>query len=484
MVSRIVANIFVCIRVAFVLLFVLRSLEGKEAGGGAGDIWNFSAGARSLALGNAVVGLVDDATAGYWNPSRLTHVRAMNLNVLHAPLLEGASYDYLGLAYPTLENGTWGSSLVRLGLSGTERRDADNNILGTYGFSVTGFALSWGKAIARNLSLGGAAKYLRRDIAGYSSGIASLNLGADYRIKNRASVSLVLRDAAQLAIQTDDRMTFNTVLGASYEIIPGALRLAFQLEQAGPTLAAGLEYGWGPAAFRFGLGDNLRGGGVGFRLGGFQFDYAVSVHELGSFSRFSMGAFFGENRFKKKTELVTDYMTQSEEAYRSGDFVRGLELMSKAFNLEPHNPTIFGRKRRLETIVDSYGFKKKALAKPKDDADIETKAQYVIMVRTFSGYTEGEIEVAVDALGYIAHAEKYLAEGRFDLAARAAEEASRLDPYSSIALERLGTAYFTLGFLKKAKEAWGQALELNPTNQDLRYFMSQHGLRPDQKKKK
>src|SRR3982750_2843881 len=70
------------------------------------EFLNIGAGARGLAMGNAQVASVKDATAGYWNPAGLTGVKD-NLNVaaMHADYFAGiAKYEYAAIAAPVQDN--------------------------------------------------------------------------------------------------------------------------------------------------------------------------------------------------------------------------------------------------------------------------------------------------------------------------------------------------------------------------------------------
>lgn len=80
------------------------------------EFLNIGAGARGLAMGNAQVASVNDATAGYWNPAGLTGVKDNpHATIMHAEYFSGiAKYDYASLAIPVQDNKrTIGFSLLR-----------------------------------------------------------------------------------------------------------------------------------------------------------------------------------------------------------------------------------------------------------------------------------------------------------------------------------------------------------------------------------
>ncbi len=80
------------------------------------EFLNIGAGARGLAMGNAQVASVQDATAGYWNPAGLMGVQDnVNATIMHADYFAGiAKYDYVSVAVPVQDNKrTLGFSLLR-----------------------------------------------------------------------------------------------------------------------------------------------------------------------------------------------------------------------------------------------------------------------------------------------------------------------------------------------------------------------------------
>ncbi len=75
-------------------------------------------GARAAAMGNAMTGIVDDATAGYWNPGGLCLApKAPELALMHSEYFAGiAKYDYIGFTMPIGDNRHFGASVIRLGV--------------------------------------------------------------------------------------------------------------------------------------------------------------------------------------------------------------------------------------------------------------------------------------------------------------------------------------------------------------------------------
>lgn len=467
-------NLFVSIRALFVLLFALGfPASAKEIGGSAGDIWAFGASARYLGMGNAAISLADDATASYFNPARLDSVRQKTFTALNAPLLVGANFNYFGLVYPTFSRGVWGLFLVRVGADETLQRDENNTIIGSYNFSELGTAVSYAKPLNHEFAFGATVKRLTRGIAGFSSALTSIDLGADYRITARASAAIVTRNILSFAEGTKDRLEPNFVVGGNYEILIDKLKLALDLDQRGPSLRLGLEYRWGPLFGRFGWGDTARGGGLGIRFGAYQLDYALSAHDLGYSNYLSLSFWFGQDRFKEREILIKTYAKTAEMAYEKGRFLEAARFIDKAIELDPKNLLVHQRRERILTIIDSFGLTAEELQEPSFDADIKDQAKFVLMIKELASYISAEIDLNANAGVHLSRADGYFQAGRFALSARSCEEAIRLEPYSALGHEKLGTAYFAMGLIKKAKEAWARALELNPTNQNLRNFLRQ-----------
>ncbi|MBI4370335.1 MAG: hypothetical protein HY547_08920 [Elusimicrobia bacterium] len=484
-------------------------------GGYAGDIWTFGAGARSLGLGNASIELADDATAAYWNPARLSYVSRMNFNFLHSSLYEGGLYDYSGWAYPTLAAGTLGLSIVRLGIGDVEERDASNNLVGNYSFSNTGFGLSYGNQFGPSISLGGSLKYLARSLPGASSSLFSFDLATDFKAFKFGEIGLVLRDVFYTGMNTSDQLPLNATLGISYGLFEGALRLSGQVEQRGPAVRAGIEYGLGPASLRLGLGGTeATTGGIGFRFQDIQFDYAVLVNELGSSNRFSFGYWFGRDMANQRKSYSKGYAEKAVEAYRDGKFLRASRLVDRALSFNPNDALLMGRQLRLQNVVGYLRLTRQELKRPAQDAPEKEKQKYVYIVRGISDYIEANADNAIlllrQALAFdpsdeglrrilesvakesgktaetdkpllapaanlgakLNETDRYFRQGRFDMVIKACEEVVKLDPANALAYERMGSAYFALGIRDKAVEMWQKSLEIKPDNTSLRQFIN------------
>lgn len=145
------------------------------------EFLNIGVGGRALGMGNTQVSIVQDATAGYWNPAGLLDLKTKYDGVLmHSELFSGiVKNDYAAFAMPLDENSAIGASLIRLGVDDiADTRDLVNE----YGyiqydriryFSVADYALllSYARRIGaiEGLKLGVNAKIIYRNVGEFAN---------------------------------------------------------------------------------------------------------------------------------------------------------------------------------------------------------------------------------------------------------------------------------------------------------------------------
>ena len=148
------------------------------------EFLNIGAGARGLAMGNAQVASVSDATAGYWNPAGLTGVKDNpNATLMHAEYFSGiAKYDYASVAIPVQENKrTLGFSLLRFAVDDIPNTlflvEPDGSInynnIQTFSSADYAFLFSFAQNLKqsekRNISFGANAKVIYRKVGHFAS---------------------------------------------------------------------------------------------------------------------------------------------------------------------------------------------------------------------------------------------------------------------------------------------------------------------------
>ena len=155
-------------------------------------------GARAHAMGNAYVSIVDDATAGYWNPAGLTKVQSnIQLGLMHSEYFAGiAKYDYGSIAIPMADQqSTIAATFIRFAVDDIpdtrDLIDKDQNINydRIYSFSAADYAFQFSYARKNlnyeGLSYGANAKVIYRNVGQYAKAYGfGIDIGAQYETTN------------------------------------------------------------------------------------------------------------------------------------------------------------------------------------------------------------------------------------------------------------------------------------------------------------
>ncbi len=139
------------------------------------------AGARSVAMGNAVVSNVDDASANYWNPGALGLLSSSQGELMHNESIQGVRYEFasiadrLGhrLAAGLAFNGVWTDRM--------NSYDNSGNYVGQFGYYGVAMAANVACALTDWLGVGVGGEYLREAIDVYSASGPALNAGIQAR---------------------------------------------------------------------------------------------------------------------------------------------------------------------------------------------------------------------------------------------------------------------------------------------------------------
>ncbi len=174
-------------------------------------------GARGLGLSGAMSALVNDATAGYWNPAGLTKVKGnLQIALMHSEYFAGiAKYDYGSFAAPIDATRTIGLSIIRFAvddiIDSTDLIDKDGNIdydrLKSFSSADYAFLFSYAqKTKIEGLSLGGNAKIVHRKVGDFAKAWGfGLDAGAQYE-KGKWTFAAVGKDITS----TFNAWTYNT----------------------------------------------------------------------------------------------------------------------------------------------------------------------------------------------------------------------------------------------------------------------------------
>ncbi len=204
-----------CVHIVLVALCVLACAQSDcEAAKYAGEPFHVGVGGRALGMGGAHIAIVDDVTAGFWNPAGLSSLQFKQLAFMHSEAFGALlNHDYVAFAAPlgSAEDSPVGAvSLTRLGgggikLTDQEVRDTKAPIIR----KVTGHAdyqllVSYSVQRTERLRLGASAKFVYRDLADNSAYGLGADLGAQYSLSDNAVLGMMIRDVTTTLLSYDN----------------------------------------------------------------------------------------------------------------------------------------------------------------------------------------------------------------------------------------------------------------------------------------
>ncbi|MDD4050358.1 MAG: hypothetical protein PHR28_00485 [candidate division Zixibacteria bacterium] len=329
-------------------LLVLMASAAASNGAGTRSPFEFGVGARELALGGSAVSSCDGATAPYWNPSRLASVEQISISGFHCRLFEGdVAYQYLGLVVPTLDWGSFGVGVFRLGIDGIEERDESNMLTGTFSDNRLAFYLAYGRAFDQ-YDLGVSLTVEQHSLADYSASSSPglmLSVGRRFNLgpgpfsilevavnaRNLLRPEIKLADAAvsyPLELNTGLSLTLHPESSGRHVVMLSADGIT--TEGNDPTLAAGLEYDFsGMLQIRGGWRDGNTALGAGIEYAGIGFDYALVERDLGSLHLFTLTSSFGTPASERRRLRVEQREKAFNDAMAGQLTDRNRELVDK-----------------------------------------------------------------------------------------------------------------------------------------------------------
>ncbi len=162
------------------------------------EFLNIGVGGRALGMGNVQASLVDDATAGYWNPAGMLQLKnKYNVALMHSELFAGiVKNDFVAFALPLDSSSALGFSIIRSGVDDiADTRRLKNHEYGYYQydsiqfFSVADYAfiVSYARKsnVIKGLKLGANAKIIYRNVGVFATAWGfGLDVGAQLQRSN------------------------------------------------------------------------------------------------------------------------------------------------------------------------------------------------------------------------------------------------------------------------------------------------------------
>ena len=279
-------------------------------------------GARAAALGEAYIGLADDATAIYWNPGGLGQIRDYRFSFSHHEWFSSIKDELLHVALPS-GAGAFGISAAYSSEPGIEFWD-ENNLPGdTFRTWNGAFTLGYGTTLFQYYHVGAALK-------GFGE-----NLGTDWLYGGAADIGILARPMPDLGFgatarnlgvawsQGTEKLPVEVGFGATYSLpfLNATADVALPMDnefavRAGveflpiKELALRLGYRSGPAdVSELGFWGGLTTG-IGVNVGDFSLDYALSPYgKLGYAHRITLSARAERRGFGSVVVSVVDAQT-------------------------------------------------------------------------------------------------------------------------------------------------------------------------------
>lgn len=335
------------------LLFISCSFSisyGQGQGGTEDNMAILGYGARALGLGKAFTALADDPTAVYWNPAGLEDIYQQQATFFHVSLWEGTSLDYLGYVYPTLDWGSFGLGIGRIGVGDIPQTTSGEQVIGTFSNAEYQFYFGYARQLPYNITGGATIRMVRRSWSGLqnesdlsATGFA-LDLGAMYKPVWIGSpwfqdwvfglkINNFIEPQLKEGVETDD-LPLTVKLGllkkirfAGGEFFTVLMDFDYS-EKRAMRVHIGTEYrvmDYGDLRLGYTDGGLSFGAGVEYRM--FRFDYSYGFNEysevLPGVHRLSLSVHFGKNR---------DEMYQIAEAEQAAERQRVFEELQREEN--------------------------------------------------------------------------------------------------------------------------------------------------------
>jgi tetratricopeptide (TPR) repeat protein len=382
-------------RAAIITVIIVLGLSpadsgAQSGGGGTRSVFTLGAGSRAIAMGGAFTAVADDPSAVYYNPAAMKISGAPTLMANHISLFSGftdASYDYLGIVWPTLGAGSFGAGLLTTGTGGIKGFDEFSRPTGeisyreSQGLVSYAFDVPW--KFAGRWSIGSSIKVLHQKIGDYADTGTGLDIGLLYRVKYLEGLifGVNLQDivgAKTKLVSASDEVYRTMMFGLGYRRAFGEssrLTVSVQMdmpEKADNDLRFGAEYTIRDmVSIRMGYDSESFTAGIGFAWHGFSFDYGYfSREEAGSSHPITITARLGKSLEQRTAEReaerkadeerrlaelfggrVTSHIDAADSLRGSGDLESALDEVKIALEYDPGNERAVELKDEIGTAI-------------------------------------------------------------------------------------------------------------------------------------
>ena len=157
------------LKICLVLALIMVTVNVYSQGESAVPFLLIGPNSRNAGMAETGVGLINDASAMFWNPAGLAFQKGIEVSLTHSPWLPGLGdlfYDYLsGKYYIKKLNGTVGVSITYLNIGTIIRTDEFGNEIGDYKAFDGALALGYGTKVTKDLGVGIVTRFIYSKLA-------------------------------------------------------------------------------------------------------------------------------------------------------------------------------------------------------------------------------------------------------------------------------------------------------------------------------
>ena len=427
--------------IIFLFCGFLTNSVAQEQEGGVKNIFN-GAGARQMALGGAVIAYPQDPTTIFWNPAGMEYLSQKSFSLFYASYLDGAAYNFVGYVHPTLNIGTFGIGVSRIGVGDIPLTEFTPEVLGTFSADQNEFYLSYAKIIKDLFSFGLNFKLNRHVIDNMSDVGFGVDLSLMYLpefdnfFTRDLRLGLTIQNAYSPRLNPGDGTDFiphRILFGLAKPLSLGdnqkPLYFLFSAEKGALEsikFKAGLEFAYQDLGMlRFGYNQNE---GLAFGAGAvyqkFQFDYAygqLSDVKFATSHRISFTVNFGKTKHElleiviaRRQREVNEQLAIQREKERQDNIKRYLREGNQFFANEDYLEAKIKFRQVLDIDLGNLEADSKI-----DECDtlIEEKQQQDLqkaLDQEFEDKVREDLRVTI--LAHLDRGNAYLTDGKYDLA--------------------------------------------------------------------
>ena len=470
---------------SIILIIFIFTISGSpilaEGDAGQGSVFLLGVDARALGMGGAFVAVTSGASSIYWNPAGLGLLDKTEVSLLHITLWEDTYYDFVGIAYPTLNFGSFGIGAIRLGTNNIIRRDIFNQPGPSFDNNFSQYTFSYGATFPLFLKGGLNFKILNHNLDNRTATGFGLDLGILATPTNYVSWGFNWQDIIEpeLKLQTtEENVPSNLKAGIklSHQFNNQSILVAFDIDKTRSRdikIHAGGEYGLFETLF-------LRGGfdrdyatlGVGIFYNFMQADYAFKFqNDLGNTHRVSLTFKFGTSVSKRREVRLERELQGKTQALQTEKGNKVKQFLKEGENFE-------FKKDWFKAFI-SY---QKTLAWDPENSVALAKVDNLNQKIYQAEQPKTEIEInSLLAENYLKVAQEYQNRQEFNPASILIQQAIKLEPQNQkvlslqrqilksqydkiLELERKGVEFYNKGNYAEAILAWNQIIELDSTH--------------------